>query len=106
TQQLIRSTEPLPWTGYTSGAVRVALDVDDSGNHTATFWVAETMDGPWTQLGDPVTEPGTPSIFAGASPMGVGSADGSSQSISYALSGLIYRFELRDGIDGKVVAAP
>ena len=107
TQQRIRSTEPLPWTGYCAGAVRVALDVDDSGDHTATFWVAETMDGPWTQLGDPVTEPGTTSIFAGSSPMGVGSGDGFGASIgSYSLSGLIYRAEVRDGIEGTVVAAP
>src|SRR5690606_10734453 len=52
-------------------------------------------------------EPGTTSIYSGSSPMGVGSGDGFGSSIgSYSLSGLIYRAELRDGIDGTVVAAP
>lgn len=92
-------------------AVRVALDVDDgSSGHVVTFYTADTIAGPWTQLGDPVTGTGTTSVHGGTAGLEVGGVDdldlaGSVFNVS-AVEGRYLAFELRDGIDGTVVAGP
>lgn len=92
-------------------AVRVALDVDDgSSGHVVTFYTADTIAGPWTQLGDPVTGTGTTSVHGGTAGLEVGGVDdldlaGSVFGVS-AVEGRYLAFELRDGIDGTLVASP
>lgn len=82
-------------------AVRAALDVDNgTGGRTVRFYTADTIDGPWTQLGDPVSAAGTTSIHAGNSPLKIGG------SIGAALDGRVYAVTVHNGIDGPAVAAP
>lgn len=85
-------------------AVRVTHDVNDgSGSNVVTFWTAETIAGPWTQLGDPVTGSVT-SIFNSSAALRVG--DGWSDLSFFATSGAVHAFELRSGIGGTLVASP
>jgi len=63
------STIPPVIPGSGRLAVRVWLDVDNgSGGNTVRFYTAENLDAPYTQLGDPVTQTGTTSIFNSTSP--------------------------------------
>lgn len=84
-------------------ALRATLDVDDgSGNHVVTFYSAPTIAGPWIRLGDPQIASGTTSIFSGDADLCVGSfeTDGA------LMAGIVHAVEVRDGIDGTVVANP
>ena len=85
-------------------AVRVALDVDNGGGgHTATFYLAPTIAGPWTPLGGPVAAPGTTRVFDGAAPLQVGSVPGLENIAGFfdkmarPVTGRVHAFELRDG---------
>lgn len=97
------ATEPVP---FTSGrhAVRVTLDVNNgAGGHTATFYTADTIAGPFTQLGDPVITAGVTSIFSGNAELEVGSAV---DITAGAYFGKYHKFELYSGIAGTLVANP
>ena len=79
-------------------AVRAALDVDNgAGGHTITFYTAPTAAGPWTQLGDPVVQAGTTSIFDGTEQVRVNVFDGTWE---------VYSAGILDGIGGTPVADP
>jgi hypothetical protein len=85
-------------------AVRVTLDVNNgaSGN-TVRFYTAATLDSPWVQLGDPVTQSGTTSIFNSTAPLRVG------QATNYTFKlpvGRVHAAEIRNGLWGTVVAQP
>lgn len=85
-------------------AVRATLDVNNgSGGHTVTYYTGPSIAGPWTQLGDAITDTGTTSIFSSSAPVEVG--DLTDQTFTPP-SGLVYAFELRSGIAGTVVANP
>jgi hypothetical protein len=103
------ATIALP-TGPAHRAVRVTLDVNNgSGGYTATFYTADTIAGPWTQLGDPtVTTGGTTSIFDSTAPVEVGGVPDLTVAgtLGGAIPGKYIAFELRDGIGGTVVASP
>lgn len=81
--------------------------VDDASlrtvQHTISFYTAPSMDGPWTPLGDPVTMSGTTSIYPCIEPIMVGAFERQEGSV---FEGAIYSVEVRDGIDGTVLAAP
>ena len=74
----------------------------DSATGAVRFYTSSSMSGPWAQLGSTVsTTPGT--IHAGSSPLevgawGLGTAD-------FAV-GAVRAVQVRDGVDGPVVAAP
>ncbi|MFF5589735.1 hypothetical protein [Streptomyces hygroscopicus] len=88
-------------------AVRATLDVDNgSGGRTATFYWAPTLAGPWTQIGSPVIQAGTTSVYASTVPLRVGSPDATHTPPRVPFTGSGYRFEVRSGIDGTVVAVP
>lgn len=99
------STVELPNAPAGRLAVRVTLDVDNgaSGN-TVTFYTADSIAGPWTQLGAQVVTAGTTSIFNSTAAVRVG--EGWSDLTFTASSGRIHGFELRSGIAGSVVANP
>lgn len=86
-------------------AVRATLDVDNgSGGRTATFYIAPTLAGPWTQLGDALAASGTTSIFDSTTVATVlDTATGSQGNI---IRGKVYGAEIRNGIGGTLVAAP
>ncbi|MEU3563511.1 hypothetical protein [Kitasatospora sp. NPDC006786] len=86
-------------------AVRAVLDVDNgAGGCTARFYTAATMAGPWVQLGGPVTAAGTTTIYPGTAPLVLG--DNPAVASVFALPAHVLRAEVRNGIDGTVVAAP
>lgn len=101
----VDSTVNIPIPPSRRFALRVTLDVNNgaSGN-TTTFYTAPTIDGPWTQLGDPVVNSGTTSIFNSNEPLTVG--------MSWLILGFpsaignYHAFELRNGINGTLVANP
>jgi hypothetical protein len=84
--------------------LRVLLDVDNgAGGWTCTFYHGETMDGPWTVLGTPVSGTGVTSIYAPATaePLCVGAVGGitSQQITGRVTQARVYRA-------GTLVAAP
>jgi len=85
-------------------AVRVTLDVNNgaSGN-TVRFYTADSIDSPWTQLGDPVVQAGTTSVFSSTAPLRIGNATGF---IFKLPVGRCHAAEVRNGIAGTVVAQP
>jgi hypothetical protein len=91
-------------------ALRATLDVDNGNTeHTVRFWWAPYIDvSEWTQLGDPVVTAGTTSVFnATSAPLELGSSGGSGGAGTTNLwAGRLWAAEVRDGIDGTVVASP
>jgi hypothetical protein len=85
-------------------SVRVTLDVDNgAGGRTITFYTAPSgTSGPWAQLGDPVVQSGTTSIFNSTAAVQVGAVP---VGMTYP-SGRVHAVEIRDGIGGTVVANP
>ena len=85
----------------TRQALRVTMDVDNGASgKTLTFYTAETIAGPWTQLGDVVTETGTTSIAYTGGSLRVGHISGRDQR---GIHGQVYHFELYTGIAGTAV---
>lgn len=100
----VAATVPCPAPAGGRQALRVTFDVNNgaSGN-TATFYYADTIAGPWTQLGDPVITAGTTSIFSSSAEVEVGDV---SDFTGFPVVGKVHAFELRNGIAGSVVANP
>ncbi|MFJ9887185.1 hypothetical protein ACIQRW_15125 [Streptomyces sp. NPDC091287] len=85
-------------------AIRVTLDVNNGASgHTATFYTAPTIAGPWTALGAPVVTSGTTSIFSGSGPVEIGDLTGI---VNVTAAANVFAAEIRTGIDGTVVANP
>lgn len=83
-------------------ALRATLDVNNgAAGHTVTFYTADTIAGPWVQLGTPVVTAGTTSIFSGTASVRV--ADNDTLAVTKP-TGKLYGFELRPGIAGTLVA--
>jgi hypothetical protein len=81
--------------------VRATLDVDNgAAGRDVKFYLSD--DGAaWTQLGTTQTSAGVTSIFAGTAALHLG---GDRSGVSGMLSGRVYYSEIRNGIDGTVVA--
>jgi len=87
-----RSTVAVPQS--TRKTVRVSVDMDNgAAGNTTTFYVADSISGPWTQLGDPVVNAGTSSIGYTGGALCVGHVGGESQR---GINGDVYNFELRN----------
>jgi hypothetical protein len=98
------STMPAPRLNGKRMAFRVTLDVNNgAGGHTVTFYTAETIAGPWTQLGDAVVGTGVTSVFNSSTPVEVGN---SSTITGEGYRVKVYAFELLNGIAGSAVADP
>jgi len=81
--------------------VRATLDVDNgaAGNDTIFY---TSLDGiTWVQLGATLTQAGVTSIDSTAAAVSVGSIDG----VNQMLAGEIFYAEIRNGINGPVVAS-
>ena len=86
-------------------ALRFTLDVNNgAGGHTVRFFRADTIDGDWQEVGDPVVGVGVTSLFSSTQPLDVGHV--SNFDLRPFPNGTFYRAELRNGIDGTVVANP
>jgi hypothetical protein len=85
-------------------AVRVTLDVDNgAAGRTITFYTGPTISGPWTPLGSQVVQAGVTSIFNSTAPAEIGSHTGGTSNL---LAGTVHAVEVRNLIDGTVVANP
>ncbi|MBC2903532.1 hypothetical protein [Streptomyces cupreus] len=86
-------------------AVRATLDVDNGASgRTVTFYTAPSgVAGPWTQLGAAVVQSGVTSIFNSSTALRVGNATDVSMTAS---AGRCMSVEIRNGINGTVVANP
>ncbi|MEV8042468.1 hypothetical protein AB0P02_01305 [Streptomyces griseoluteus] len=84
--------------------VRATLDVDNGASgRTITFYMGTSTAGPWTQLGDVITQSGVTSIFNSSAPVELGAVG----NIAYADPvGRYHRAEIRAGINGTLVASP
>src|SRR5690606_2616521 len=99
----IASTVPVTPPASGRLAVRATIDVDSgAGGRTIRFYTAPSIAGPWTQLGDPVTQGGVTSIHPGTAPLTVGAYNAGAQE---PFVGRVWAAEVRDGIDGSPVAA-
>jgi hypothetical protein len=86
--------------------MRITLDVDNGiGGCTGTIYHADTMAGPWTQI-QQIVQPLTTSIYAaGSAPLQMGNVDTGSPLLGQTqLFGKFHSFELRNGINGTLVA--
>lgn len=97
-------------------ALRVTIDVNNgAAGRTTTFYTSDSITGTWTQLGATVTQSGTTSIFSSSAWLSVGAVVNEvSQQLSFLtiaeagyilpFAGRIYRFQVRNGIGGTLVA--
>ncbi|MFJ8054963.1 hypothetical protein [Streptomyces sp. NPDC096142] len=87
---------PLPPSGRI--AVRATRD---NATGVITYYTAPSINGTWTQLGGTITAP-TGAIFASTAPLTVGDVD----TLGFTgPSGSVYAAQLRNGINGTVVAS-
>jgi hypothetical protein len=99
----VESTELLPVPVDGRMAVRVTHDVNNgSGGNTVTFYTSDSIGGSWTQLGDPVVNSGTTSIFDSTAVLEVGDVIDLSDA---PVGGQVLAFQLRNS-SGTVVANP
>jgi hypothetical protein len=89
-------------------AVRVTLDVDNgAGGRTVRWYTAPSIDGPWTQLGPDSVLAGTVSVFNSTAPLKIAPYDDTNiRPYRAPFIGRGYKFEVRNGINGTVVANP
>lgn len=87
-------------------AVRITLEMDIGGSHRVTWYHAPTIAGPWRQFKQD-TRAGATSIQAITEPFMVGaSGNGTPGNATITYRGTVYAVQLRDGIDGTLVASP
>lgn len=98
---------PLPGSLFGRTAVRATLDANNgAGGWTATFSVAPTLTGTWTQVGEPVVGTGTTSIFSSTAPLQVAPNAPDTTPPRVPFTGRGYRFQVRSGLGGSIVANP
>ncbi|MFC9247744.1 hypothetical protein ACFT7S_28160 [Streptomyces sp. NPDC057136] len=85
-------------------ALRATLDADNgAGGFTVRFYWAASMDGPWTQIGDSLSNTPATSIFAGTATLEIAPVAATGVT---PVAGRVHRAEVRSGIGGTVVASP
>lgn len=84
-------------------AIRITHDVNDgSGNNVVTFYTADSIDGPWTQVSVETTA-GTTSIFSSNAEVEIGDI---ADLLGDNLPGRIHKVKIYNGIAGTLVANP
>lgn len=88
-------------------AVRLTFDADNgAGQREVRFYWAETLAGPWTEFGGAAPMAGTGGIAASTAPLVVGPTDLLTTPARLPFTGRGYAFQVRDGINGTVIASP
>jgi hypothetical protein len=83
-------------------AVRATIDVDNgAGGATATIYWSDSITGTWTQI-HAATATGTQTLATNSTPLTISPTDTSGV---VPAAGALYALEIRDGIDGTLVAA-
>lgn len=102
------SFRPLPGLPR-HAAVRGVLDADNgAGGFTMRLYWATTVAGPWTQLAGDSTLPDPVTIHTSTAPLVIAPEQlvVSSNIPRHPVAGRVHRAEVRNGIDGTLVAAP
>jgi hypothetical protein len=100
-----RSLQEIP----ARGAVRVTLDADNgAGGRTVQFYTSTSITGTWVPLGGPIVLSGygTTPMFSGTAPLVIGGTDLTTNPKRFPMIGRGYKYEVRNGIGGTVVASP
>ncbi|MEU6279511.1 hypothetical protein [Streptomyces sp. NPDC047028] len=89
-------------------ALRATVDVDNGASGaTARMYWAPTLDGPWEQIASDIVSSGTLTIFASTAPLTIAPEQlDLVDPQRLPVTGRVYKAEVRNGIDGTVVAAP
>lgn len=93
-------------TGFTDGTahwIRVTLDVDNGASDAVARFYTSENGSTWTQLGADQLVGATTSIFSGTAVLELGSQNAGTAN---RVSGRIYSAQVRNGIDGTIVANP
>jgi hypothetical protein len=100
----LRPLPPLP----ERAALRATFEADNgAGSHTIRHYWATSLAGPWTQIHEDYVGTAAPApLHAGTAPLTIAPSDLSTTPPRRACEGKVYAAEVRDGIDGTVVAAP
>jgi hypothetical protein len=87
---------------------RAAVRATLQGGEFVRFYWAQSLAGPWTQFGDVVTitSPLTGGIFVSTAPLTIAPSQTDSTPPRIAMAGRVDKAEVRNGIDGVVVASP
>lgn len=88
-------------------ALRATLDIDNgAGQREVRYYWAPSIAGPWTEFADPATFAGTTATFASTAPLKVAPNDLAVTVPRYPFAGTAFKAEVRNGINGTVVANP
>lgn len=86
---------------YVRRAIRITHDVNDgAGNNVVTFYTADSIEGPWTEISAD-TNAGTTSIFSSNAAVEIGDI---ADLLGDNLPGRIYKAQIYNGINGTLVA--
>jgi hypothetical protein len=97
----------LPANLPSHAAVRVTLDADNgAGGFTVRMYWAPTMAGPWTQFSSDLVGPTPRTIFTSTAPLSIAPEQYDVSPVRRPVTGKCYRAEVRNGINGTIVAAP
>jgi len=98
----VSTATPIVSNGNTL-AVRATIDVDNgSSGRTVRFYTSASITGTWTQLGSAVTTAGVTTIFSSSALVEIGSVTTGTE----PFAGKIFKVQIRNGIDGTIVANP
>ncbi|AVH57892.1 MULTISPECIES: hypothetical protein [Streptomyces] len=87
-------------------ALRATLDADNgAGGWTMTLYWAQSLTGPWTQFGT-FTGAGATTVFNSTSPVTIAPDQSFTDPQRHPMDGRVYKAEVRNGINGTVVASP
>jgi hypothetical protein len=88
-------------------AVRATIDADNgAGGVTIRLYWARSLAGPWVQFSDDIVVPTPLTIHVGTAPLTIAPEQIDSTGTRRAVAGRVYGAEVRNGINGPVVAAP
>lgn len=97
------STVPVPVAEGRTRALRVTFDNDNgAANRVTTFYYGPDIDGPWTQIGTPVTGAVIAGMFSSNSPVEIGSIDSGASEL---FTGTIFAAEIYSGLGAPVLVA-
>ncbi|MFE7017552.1 hypothetical protein ACFVAQ_45035, partial [Streptomyces sp. NPDC057651] len=102
----LRVAQPLPALPARA-ALRVTMDADNGeGGSTFRHYWAPSLAGPWVQFAPAYTSSGTRTLAVSTAPLTIAPSDVTLTPQRTPFAGKGYRFEVRSGIDGPLVAAP
>jgi hypothetical protein len=88
-------------------AVRLTMRLDaTAGVRVFQFYTADSIAGPWVPLGAAYGMTGALSTYASTAPLRIGGTDLASSPVRVPMVGRGYRYEVRSGINGTLVASP